>query len=160
MQPPPYEGCVTKNTSGGRWLIIPFSLQDTRLPSGSFVIVTGMTDGRAFYELMANRYHPLGQFKEDITYNDVYDFLNCLVLSPCKGWLTANETMRNITSEVSWGEGGMGRGKKTSLKKKTLKNHFIEKSFIVGHQLCWKDHLVFICHAVCMYRCMYVCMYR
>ena len=28
----------------------------------------------------------------------------------------------------------------------------------VGYQLCWKDHLVFICHAVCIYVCTDVCM--
>ena len=31
--------------------------------------------------------------------------------------------------------------------------------FFVGRQLCWKDHLIFICHAVCMYVQMYRCMY-
>ncbi|XP_072024277.1 acyloxyacyl hydrolase-like isoform X2 [Amphiura filiformis] len=72
---------------------------DTRLPKGSFVIVTGMADGRVLYELMANRIHPLGQYNQDITYKHVYDLLSCLQVSPCNGWMSSNETLRNYTSE-------------------------------------------------------------
>ena len=34
-------------------------------------------------------------------------------------------------------------------KNSIFGHHFATKHF-VGHQLCWKDHLVFHCHAVCM----------
>ena len=40
---------------------------------------------------------------------------------------------------------------------------FLLTDLFVGCQLCWKDHLVFICNAVCsdiqMYVCVYWCMY-
>ena len=29
----------------------------------------------------------------------------------------------------------------------------INYHIFVGRQLCWKDHLVFICHVVCLYGC-------
>ena len=87
-------------------------MQDTRLPKGSYVVVTGMADGRVLYELMSKRYHPLGQLNEDITYSNVYEFLSCLQCSPCNGWMTVNATLRNFTSEVSsswwWCGGGQG----------------------------------------------------
>ena len=45
-------------------------------------------------------------------------------------------------------------------KQLQLYNWNFEGKFVfVGRQLCWKDHLVFICHAVCMDVLMYVTMY-
>ena len=38
--------------------------------------------------------HPL-----NVTYSQVYDFLNCLKISPCWGWLNDNETVRHFTTE-------------------------------------------------------------
>ncbi|NXK55791.1 AOAH hydrolase, partial [Chauna torquata] len=72
---------------------------DSRLPNGSHVILTGLVDGRFLWDNLHDRYHPLGQLNRDITYSQLYSFLNCLQVSPCSGWLTANETLRNLTSE-------------------------------------------------------------
>ena len=41
---------------------------------------------------MHNRTHPLG-----ITYEAMYDYLNCLGISPCAGWMNSNATIRNNT---------------------------------------------------------------
>ncbi|NXD84587.1 AOAH hydrolase, partial [Halcyon senegalensis] len=72
---------------------------DSRLPNGSHVILTGLVDGRFLWDNLHDRYHPLGQLNRDITYSQLYSFLDCLQVSPCSGWLTSNETLRNLTSE-------------------------------------------------------------
>ena len=46
---------------------------------------------------MHNRTHPLGNNFPSITYRRVYDYLNCLEINPCWGWLNSNETIRNYT---------------------------------------------------------------
>lgn len=71
---------------------------ETRLPSGSHVVLTGLADGRILYESLANRTHPIGRVHNDVTYADVYEFLNCLSISPCRGWMTVNATLRNLTT--------------------------------------------------------------
>lgn len=38
--------------------------------------------------------HPL-----NVTYASVYDFLNCLKISPCWGWLNSNDTVRKFATE-------------------------------------------------------------
>ncbi|KAM9575405.1 acyloxyacyl hydrolase [Guaruba guarouba] len=72
---------------------------DTRLPNGSHVILTGLVDGRFLWDNLHDRYHPLGHLNRDITYSQLYSFLDCLQMSPCRGWMTPNETLRNLTSE-------------------------------------------------------------
>ncbi|XP_063262641.1 acyloxyacyl hydrolase isoform X2 [Prinia subflava] len=72
---------------------------DSHLPNGSHVILTGLVDGRFLWDNLHDRYHPLGQLNKDVTYSQLYSFLDCLQVSPCSGWLTPNETLRNLTSE-------------------------------------------------------------
>ncbi|NXS57099.1 AOAH hydrolase, partial [Brachypteracias leptosomus] len=72
---------------------------DSLLPNGSHVILTGLVDGRFLWDNLHDRYHPLGQLNKDITYSQLYSFLDCLQVSPCSGWMTSNETLRNLTSE-------------------------------------------------------------
>ncbi|NWX15855.1 AOAH hydrolase, partial [Aegotheles bennettii] len=72
---------------------------DSHLPNGSHVILTGLVDGRFLWDNLHDRYHPLGQLNRDVTYRQLYSFLDCLQVSPCSGWLTPNETLRNLTSE-------------------------------------------------------------
>ncbi|EGG22048.1 Acyloxyacyl hydrolase [Cavenderia fasciculata] len=67
---------------------------DTQLPAGSHVVFVGLVDGRVLWDTLWNRTHPIGA-----TYEMVYDYLNCLELSPCWGWMNPNETVRNYTSE-------------------------------------------------------------
>ena len=71
---------------------------DDTLPAGSVVTALGLIDGRILYETMHNRIHPLGAWRGDVTYSSFYDFLNCLYISPCFGWMNTNETWRNKTA--------------------------------------------------------------
>eukprot|EP01133_Synstelium_polycarpum_P005655 gene5655-6525_t len=66
---------------------------DTILPMGSHVVFVGLADGRVLWDSLWNRTHPIGT-----TYEQVYDFLNCLEVSPCWGWMNPNETIRNAVS--------------------------------------------------------------
>jgi len=67
---------------------------ETALPFGSHVIFVGLADGRVLWDALWNRTHPLGP-----TYAEVYDFLNCLTISPCWVWMNSNETVRDTGSE-------------------------------------------------------------
>eukprot|EP01094_Clydonella_sp_ATCC50884_P007385 TRINITY_DN1655_c0_g1_i1.p1 TRINITY_DN1655_c0_g1~~TRINITY_DN1655_c0_g1_i1.p1 ORF type:complete len:545 (-),score=164.11 TRINITY_DN1655_c0_g1_i1:102-1736(-) len=66
---------------------------DTVLPSGSHLVFAGLVDGRVLWDVMNDRTHPIG-----CTYADLYDYLNCLEVSPCWGWMNSNATVRNATS--------------------------------------------------------------
>ncbi|KAH9582097.1 GDSL lipase/esterase [Trypanosoma melophagium] len=70
---------------------------DARLPNGSHVFISPLSDGRILYDVMHNRTHPIGSLHNDVTYANFYDFLNCVDVSPCWGWLNTNETVRNAT---------------------------------------------------------------
>ena len=72
---------------------------DKMLPNGSHVVMLGLADGKILYESMHNRIHPIGKLRKDITYSTVYDYLNCLQISPCAGWLNSNATIRNATTK-------------------------------------------------------------
>lgn len=58
---------------------------DKNLPKGSHIWIFGLVDGRILYDTLNNKYHPL-----NVTYPQVYDFLNCLKISPCYGYLNTN----------------------------------------------------------------------
>ncbi|KAM6203048.1 acyloxyacyl hydrolase [Rhynchocyon petersi] len=72
---------------------------NSHLPNGSHVIFYGLADGSFLWDHLNNRYHPLGQLNKDVTYAQVYSFLSCLQISPCHGWMSANETLRALTSQ-------------------------------------------------------------
>eukprot|EP01111_Echinosteliopsis_oligospora_P012278 TRINITY_DN4189_c0_g1_i1.p1 TRINITY_DN4189_c0_g1~~TRINITY_DN4189_c0_g1_i1.p1 ORF type:complete len:562 (-),score=115.93 TRINITY_DN4189_c0_g1_i1:86-1771(-) len=72
---------------------------DTMLPNGSHVSFIGLVDGRILYDSMSERYHPLGQLNQDVTYSSFYDYMNCLEISPCFGWMNSDEYWRNVTTE-------------------------------------------------------------
>lgn len=73
-----------------------FGYLDTVLPQGSHVYILGLVDGRILYDTLHNETHPLG-----ITYSQVYDYLNCLGISPCFGWLNSDETERNKATDAA-----------------------------------------------------------
>lgn len=72
---------------------------NARLPNGSHVILYGLPDGTFLWDNLHHRYHPLGQLNRDVTYGQLYAFLSCLQVSPCHGWMTANKTLRTLTSQ-------------------------------------------------------------
>lgn len=76
-----------------------FQYVDSKVAPGSVLIAYGLVDGRILYNTLHNRIHPLGSLHNDVTYSQVYDYLNCLDISPCFGWLNSNETWRNLTTE-------------------------------------------------------------
>jgi acyloxyacyl hydrolase len=65
---------------------------NSTLPFGSYVYLVGLAQGEILWNTMWNRTHPLG-----CTYADVYDFLNCLQISPCWGWLNSDPEIRAAT---------------------------------------------------------------
>ena len=67
---------------------------DSTVPKGSHVWIYGLADGELLYDNLHNWTHPL-----NVTYAQVYDFLNCLEISPCWGWLNTNATIRRFTTE-------------------------------------------------------------
>jgi len=62
---------------------------NSTLPKGSHVMFIGLAQGGILYETLHNRKHPIGA-----TYNQVYDYLNCLEISPCWTWMNSNATVR------------------------------------------------------------------
>ena len=71
---------------------------EVTLPPDSHVVLVGLIDGAILYKAMAKRFHPLGQLRKDLTYDDVYDWFNCMEIGPCHGWMTSNSTLRKYTS--------------------------------------------------------------
>ena len=76
-----------------------FEYVDQHVPPNSHMVVYGVADGRILYNALHDRIHPAGSLHKDVTYSNFYDFLNCLQISPCFGWMNTNETWRNLTTE-------------------------------------------------------------
>ena len=74
---------------------------ETTLPPGSHVILVGLIDGAILYKAMADRLHPLGLLRQDLTYSQVYDWFNCMEIGPCAGWMNSNSTLRKITTNAA-----------------------------------------------------------
>ena len=76
-----------------------FQYVDTLVAPGSKLVAIGLADGRVLYDTLHDRIHPIGSLRGDVTYPQFYDYLNCLEVSPCFGWMNSNETWRNRTTE-------------------------------------------------------------
>ena len=72
---------------------------EKKLAPGSHVILVGLIDAGFLWDTMANRYHPLGVYRKNLKYKDMYRWFNCLEIGPCAGWMNRNETLRTITSK-------------------------------------------------------------
>jgi acyloxyacyl hydrolase len=72
---------------------------DTILPKGSHVLTTGLANGSLLYDLLHDRMHPFGRVGTPFTYPQMYDYLSCLQISPCNGWLSSNDTLRALTTQ-------------------------------------------------------------
>ncbi|CAF4105413.1 unnamed protein product, partial [Rotaria sordida] len=72
---------------------------DTVLPKGSHVLTTGLANGSLLYDLLHDRIHPFGRVGTPISYSQIYDYLSCLQISPCNGWMTSNATLRALTTQ-------------------------------------------------------------
>lgn len=71
---------------------------DEKLPKGSNVVIFGLVDGRVLYNVLHDKFHPIGG---GVTYGDLYDFLNCVHVNPCWGWCQTNATIRNETTRLA-----------------------------------------------------------
>eukprot|EP01091_Cochliopodium_minus_P012530 TRINITY_DN3815_c0_g1_i1.p1 TRINITY_DN3815_c0_g1~~TRINITY_DN3815_c0_g1_i1.p1 ORF type:complete len:559 (+),score=123.51 TRINITY_DN3815_c0_g1_i1:470-2146(+) len=71
------------------------------LPNNSHVVFVGLEHGE-MWDIMANRSYPNNTLGGDIIYSQLWDYLNCLNISPCFGWLNSNATQRNVT--VWWAQ--------------------------------------------------------
>lgn len=74
---------------------------DGFLPPNSHIVLVPLVDGRILYDNMHDRIHPIGWTNKDVTYTDLYDYLNCLHVNPCWGWMNSNATVRNMTTEIA-----------------------------------------------------------
>ncbi|CAF3362404.1 unnamed protein product [Rotaria socialis] len=72
---------------------------DTVLPKGSHVLTTGLANGSFLYALLHDRIHPFGRVGPPVSYPQIYDYLSCLQISPCNGWMTSNGTLRDLTTQ-------------------------------------------------------------
>ena len=70
------------------------SFLDSKLPADSHVLFMGMAKGSLLFKTLNGLQHPLGYFRQDVKYNQLYDFFNCLEISPCWGWMNTNATVR------------------------------------------------------------------
>lgn len=69
------------------------------LPNNSHVILTGLADGRVLFDSMSSRIHPASTYWGTFTYAKFYDYMNCLQISPCRGWMNTNQTIRDLTTK-------------------------------------------------------------
>ena len=76
-----------------------FHYVDQLVAPGSILIALGLVDGRVLYDSLSTRIHPIGSLRNDVTYAQFYDYLNCLQISPCFGWMNSNEAWRNLTTD-------------------------------------------------------------
>jgi acyloxyacyl hydrolase len=66
---------------------------DQMLPKGSVVVSLALFNGEILYDTTHAQTHPLGT-----TYAAVYDWMICLQVTPCYGWLNSNADIRRQTS--------------------------------------------------------------
>jgi len=69
---------------------------DAIVPPGSHLVAIGLVNGSMIYEGVKNRTHPVG-----VSYDDFYDYQNCLDSSFCWGWLNTNKTVRDTTTNIA-----------------------------------------------------------
>jgi acyloxyacyl hydrolase len=72
---------------------------DSVLPNGSHVLTTGLANGSYLYDLLHDHMHPFGRVGVPLTYSQMYDYISCLQISPCNGWMTSNATLRDMTTQ-------------------------------------------------------------
>ena len=57
------------------------------------MVVAGLADGTVLYDVLKDQMNPLG-----VKYPVIYDFLNCLGISPCWGWCNSDPVARYGTT--------------------------------------------------------------
>lgn len=67
---------------------------DSVIPAGSHMIIWGVADGRILYETLKDSLEPIG-----ISYPAFYNYLNCLSVSPCWGYMNTDAETRDLTAD-------------------------------------------------------------
>ena len=67
---------------------------DTVVPIGSHLVILGLVNGSLIFEGVTGKTHPIG-----VTYDQYYDWSNCIQAAFCWGWLNTNATVRDTTTE-------------------------------------------------------------
>eukprot|EP01006_Ploeotia_vitrea_P063389 TRINITY_DN85441_c0_g1_i1.p1 TRINITY_DN85441_c0_g1~~TRINITY_DN85441_c0_g1_i1.p1 ORF type:complete len:579 (+),score=59.10 TRINITY_DN85441_c0_g1_i1:180-1739(+) len=118
---------MTTPAEYAKWMTMNFQFLDSKLPMGSHVISIGLVDGRVLYDNMHGRIHPIGWVNKDVNYTALYDYLNCLDVSPCWGWMNSNETVRNLTYKraMELNVALAGAIKKVQPTLKNIKIHYL-----------------------------------
>jgi acyloxyacyl hydrolase len=111
---------------------------DHMLPNGSHVAMIGLADGRVLFDSMHNRTHPLGMLRKDVTYEQLYDFMNCLQISPCAGWLNTNASVRNSTTKRAQALSGVLQNLAKTQKYRNFDLAFIPNFFEETIKM-WKE---------------------
>lgn len=86
-------GAYTPVDTFARKALAELRFLDTKLAKGSQVIIMGLVDGRVLFDTLKDQRHPIGS-----TYAHFYDFMNCLEISPCWGWMNTNQTIRDAST--------------------------------------------------------------
>lgn len=69
------------------------------LPANSHIVLIGLVNGTFIYDTLAERLHPLGEYHGNVKYKDVFNWFECMKISPCNGWLSDNKTIRDETTK-------------------------------------------------------------
>ena len=102
---------------------------DTILPNGSHVLTTGLANGSMLYDLLQDRMHPFGRVGTPLTYPQMYDYLSCLQISPCNGWLTSNATLRDLTTQRAVDLSGAVKSAATNYQAKNFDIAYLDFPF-------------------------------
>ena len=83
--------------------MIAFAFTSCSLDSLTNNLSNGLNDIsqlRKVFKYTSNHFQNDNEFTEMIKKGVyLYDWMNCLDISPCWGWMNSNETIRNLTSE-------------------------------------------------------------
>eukprot|EP00698_Gefionella_okellyi_P023495 TRINITY_DN8044_c0_g1_i1.p1 TRINITY_DN8044_c0_g1~~TRINITY_DN8044_c0_g1_i1.p1 ORF type:complete len:587 (+),score=106.89 TRINITY_DN8044_c0_g1_i1:57-1817(+) len=77
-------------------IIVALDYLATKLPAGSHVFFVGLQDG-AQWDIMAERAYP----SLNTTYAALWEFVSCLGINPCWGWLNPDPYWRNYTINLA-----------------------------------------------------------
>ena len=115
-----------------------FQYVDPLVAPGSKLIAMGLADGRVLYNTLHNRTHPIGSLHNDVTYTQFYDYLNCLEVSPCFGWMNSNETWRNRTTERAMQLNAALRDLVANVTFKNMEAHYFDPPIELGFKR-WEE---------------------
>ena len=69
---------MTKPTDFYNYIVTALNFLDTKLPSGSHVVMTGLANGSVLYDSLSEAIHPLGKTRMDVKYKTFYTWLSCI----------------------------------------------------------------------------------